>query len=336
MKNTTIEQRFYFKGDAMNPLVSFLIAAYNEEKFIVDCVESCLNQSYPHIEVCITDDGSTDNTWRLLSKRYQADRRVVLDRFEKNKGKVPAFNRSYENASGEYFALVGADDVSLPDRIEASLNSLKRSKADLVFARMKICDRNLKPLPVGQVIVKDHKATLERILTDNFCYGSTLLFNHRIAEHSFPIPEALKFEDWWIGFNAHLNGKTKFVDKFVTLCRQHEKNTISNPDEKLLIQTLKKDFLRHFEYYKYFYRKIQGAPRIQRKDKYFKIIRLNYTFRKMFYLSNLRQRLIYLPYLLRDRVISPIFFYSIGLLLFGTRIYRFKQLAVYKKIFKNI
>ena len=316
--------------------VSFLIAAFNEEDFIVDCVESCLNQSYPHIEVCVTDDGSTDNTWSLLSNRYQHDRRVVLDRFKKNKGKVPAFNRSYENSSGEYYALVGADDVSYPGRIEASINNLNNSRADLIFAKMKICDKNLKPLPVGQIIVKDNKASLERILTDNFCYGSTLFFNRRIAAHSFPIPETLKFEDWWIGFNALLNGKIKYMDKFVTLCRQHEKNTISNPDEKFLVQTLKKDFLRHYEYYRCFNRKIRQSTHLQNKDKYYKIVRLNYTFRKIFFYPHLRQRLKFLPYLIEDRVPTLIFFYSIGLVFFGTRIYGIKRLKVYKKIVKKM
>jgi len=67
------------------PLVSFIIPAYNEEKFIVECIESCLKQTYENVEVCITDDGSRDHT-----------RKVLLENFRnKNRQRVEFFYLSY-------------------------------------------------------------------------------------------------------------------------------------------------------------------------------------------------------------------------------------------------
>jgi hypothetical protein len=81
------------------PLVSFLIAAFNEERFVVACVASCLDQTYTPVEVCVTDDGSTDGTWDILQAAFGQDPRVKLARLEENKGKVHAFNRSFEMAN---------------------------------------------------------------------------------------------------------------------------------------------------------------------------------------------------------------------------------------------
>lgn len=49
-----------------NPLVSIIIAAHNEDKYLDQCITSCIEQTYQNIEICVTDDGSTDNTFNLL------------------------------------------------------------------------------------------------------------------------------------------------------------------------------------------------------------------------------------------------------------------------------
>ena len=61
------------------PLVSFLMAAFNEERFVVACVASCLDQTYTPVEVCVTDDGSTDGTWDILQAAFGQDPRGRAD-----------------------------------------------------------------------------------------------------------------------------------------------------------------------------------------------------------------------------------------------------------------
>ena len=94
------------------------MAAYNEERFLAEAVESVLAQSFADFELIITDDGSTDATPRIASS--YADRepeRVRVIRAEQNRGKPFALNRALAVRRGELIAWLDGDDVMLPDKL---------------------------------------------------------------------------------------------------------------------------------------------------------------------------------------------------------------------------
>lgn len=107
-------------------LVSILIPAYNVERYIERSLKSALNQTYKNIEVVIVDDGSTDGTADVVRK-YLPDARVKYV-YQKNKGLSGARNTAMKNASGEYFAMLDADDVFLPEKIECQVEYLEAHK----------------------------------------------------------------------------------------------------------------------------------------------------------------------------------------------------------------
>jgi glycosyltransferase involved in cell wall biosynthesis len=320
--NSTLNQA---QVNQRKELVSYLIAAYNEEQFIKECIDSCLNQTYPHIEVCVTDDGSRDQTWNVLQKEYKDHPRVVMERFEHNKGKIFAFNSSYEKASGQYFALIGADDVSFKNRIESSYNFLKENQCDLIFAKRFFCDENLLPLKIADSIITPSNIKIERLLFNNFCHGTTLFFNRRIAQKCFPIPDVLLFEDWWLGFISLMYGRVGYLRKPVTKYRQHSRNDLSNIEPADFIKKKKKDFLRHFNYYSCFQEEIQKNQNLNNKKKYLKLIKLNTCYRKAFLEDNFLTRLKHLPSVIRYAALDLVFFLSIPIIFFGNRIFKFKQ-----------
>ncbi len=102
------------------PRVSIISGAYN----IGNCysfdksIKSILLQTYEDFEFIICDDGSSDNTWELLSKFAKRDSRIKLLKNEKNIGLAATLNRCIESASGEYIARHDCDDYAAPDRIE--------------------------------------------------------------------------------------------------------------------------------------------------------------------------------------------------------------------------
>ncbi|HXM86821.1 MAG TPA: glycosyltransferase, partial [Solirubrobacteraceae bacterium] len=101
-----------------SPRVSVIMAAYNEERFLAEAVESVLAQSFADFELIITDDGSTDATPRIASS--YADRepeRVRVIRAEQNRGKPFALNRALAVRRGELIAWLDGDDVMLPDKL---------------------------------------------------------------------------------------------------------------------------------------------------------------------------------------------------------------------------
>jgi len=107
-----------------NYLVSICIPTYNAANYIVDSVNSILNQSYTNFEIIIVNDGSTDNTKTILNS--YSDRRLKIIHTQ-NKGQSAAANLAYQNSKGEYIKFFDADDILSPHFIENQVLVLKNN-----------------------------------------------------------------------------------------------------------------------------------------------------------------------------------------------------------------
>ena len=251
----------------MEAKVSFIIAAYNEESYIRECIESCLSQSYKNIEVCVTDDGSNDRTWDIL-KSLESER-VIISRLNENQGKVPAFNLSYSKATGDYIALIGADDVNFRDRIESQINFLQSQKVDLTWGHFEHIDTNGDPLPDYHTEVAS-KVSKQMILEDNFIPGGTMLFTREVANKVFPIPEKLRFEDWWIAFHTVFHFKYSYQHKAAIKYRIHENSTVGDRRAEYHI-IRRKNIRRHLLYHDLFERELVENDSFSKKNRMAKI-----------------------------------------------------------------
>ncbi len=111
--------------------LSVLLSVFNGEPFLVSAVESILAQTEGDFEFLITDDGSTDATFSILSDYAQRDRRIVLCRQDK-KGLTVSLNRMISRAQGRFIARMDADDISHPMRFKEQLAYLDRRPDCLV------------------------------------------------------------------------------------------------------------------------------------------------------------------------------------------------------------
>jgi len=119
------------------PTVSIITPFLNTEKFIEEAIESVLNQTYHHWELLLVDDGSTDGS-TLIAKHYAKhypDKILYFDHAEhKNLGKSISRNLGIRHASGKYIALLDADDVYLPQKLERQVAILEaHPNATLVY-----------------------------------------------------------------------------------------------------------------------------------------------------------------------------------------------------------
>jgi cellulose synthase/poly-beta-1,6-N-acetylglucosamine synthase-like glycosyltransferase/peptidoglycan/xylan/chitin deacetylase (PgdA/CDA1 family) len=109
------EKRRVF-SDEYTPTVTVIMAAFNEEKVITGSLRSLLNSDYPALDVVVVDDGSTDDTLRLLRDGFGDDSRVRI-LHQKNSGKMAAMNRALRAAEGEILMLADADTLFPPPAI---------------------------------------------------------------------------------------------------------------------------------------------------------------------------------------------------------------------------
>ena len=138
------------------PKISVLITVYNEEEFIEDTIKSVLNQTFKDFELIIVNDGSTDNTEKIIRTYIKKDRRIVYLKKLKNKG--------YENlhniiniglgiAKGKYVARLDADDLCYRNRLEMQYKYLeKHPKIFLIGSSAEII--NSKNKKIGEMIKK--------------------------------------------------------------------------------------------------------------------------------------------------------------------------------------
>lgn len=123
------------------PLVSIYIPAYNCQDVIVRCVESALNQTVTDLEVCICDDGSTDNTLDIIEQNYTNHPRV---RFvsQTNGGIAKSSNTAVRLCRGYYIAQLDSDDYLEPDAVELCLKEFLKDKT---LACVYTTNRNVNP-----------------------------------------------------------------------------------------------------------------------------------------------------------------------------------------------
>lgn len=110
----------------MQAKVSVIIPSYNAAKYIKEAVDSALAQTYENIEVVVIDDGSTDNTKKILAP--YAEKMRIKYVYESNKGLAGARNAGIKNSQGEYIAFLDADDIFLPEKVEEQVRVLEANR----------------------------------------------------------------------------------------------------------------------------------------------------------------------------------------------------------------
>ncbi|TDQ09962.1 glycosyltransferase family 2 protein [Pedobacter metabolipauper] len=121
------------------PLVSIVIPAYNREKYIQDCVGSALNQTYQNIEVIVTDNCSTDNTWNILIEMASKDDRLKIYRNETNIGPVRNWETAISRAEGKYSKILWSDDLMHVKFLEHTVPYLEaHTDAGFAYGKAKV------------------------------------------------------------------------------------------------------------------------------------------------------------------------------------------------------
>lgn len=114
------------------PKVSIIVPVYNDEKFLKQCIESALQQTYQNIELILIDDGSTDQSFSICEQFRQQDQRVRL-LHKRNGGIASSRNAGLAMASGDLVTFIDDDDWLPKDAVERLYNLLQTHDADIAI-----------------------------------------------------------------------------------------------------------------------------------------------------------------------------------------------------------
>lgn len=114
------------------PLVSIIVPVYNTQKYIRDCLISAINQSYSNLEIIVIDDGSPDDSFKIVNEFVKKDNRVQLIR-QQNIGLSGARNTGIKVSKGEYLIFLDSDDCLFNDSVESMLKIAIEEDSDIVI-----------------------------------------------------------------------------------------------------------------------------------------------------------------------------------------------------------
>ena len=175
-----------------NPLVSIVIPVYNGANYVAEAIESALKQTYKNIEVIVVNDGSTDNTEKIV-KKYGDKIRYF---YKENGGVASALNLGIKNMKGEYFSWLSHDDVYYTNKIERQIEELKKleNKDTIIYSNIEYINKK------GKSLTQTEFEYIENTKLLNF-YIFPIMFG-KILNSTFLIPKECIIESNY--FNENL------------------------------------------------------------------------------------------------------------------------------------
>ena len=217
-----------------NPLVSVLMPAYNAEKYIKEAIESIIAQTYIYWELIVINDGSTDKTKDIILS--YTDIRIKYFENEKNLGIVATRNNAVKMASGEYCAMLDADDVCYPNRFKKQVAFLAKHKNYGVCGSWARNSNNtLLKLPA-------HNADIQCSLLVQcpFVNSSVMIRTNLLKKFQYRNYSVAEDYDLWIRLSLHT--KMANIPEYLVFYRIHENNTSSTQSQ--LLSSLAQDIFR--------------------------------------------------------------------------------------------
>lgn len=238
----------------MQPLVSIVLCTYNGATFLEEQLQSLINQSYPHIEIVVSDDGSTDGTIAIL-KKYEHHPKIHLHLHSKNEGYIKNFEKALGFIKGDFIAFSDQDDVWVPNKIDVLASNIREHL--LVYSDSLLVNEygeNLNKKLSDISLMYSGKSTRGFILW-NVVWGHTMLIKKELLQYCLPIPKAIP-HDIWMAFKATTLGGIHYIDEVLTHYRQHA-NTVTTttyqkePNKKSrTLEKRYKEFIKNFHWFK--------------------------------------------------------------------------------------
>lgn len=210
--------------------VSVAMASYNGGQYIREQISSILSQLGPQDELVISDDGSTDGTWQLISTWPDARIRALQN---PNRGGIAKnFENALQHCTGAYIFLADQDDIWLPQKVEKSQQALQNNLC--VLHNATLIDAEGKALPQDLFSIYNTRVGFFKNFVRNTFVGCCMAFRQELLKSVLPIPRDVTLHDMWIALHANLEGEVALIQEPLMLYRRHDANasTTSAPSNK--------------------------------------------------------------------------------------------------------
>ena len=207
--------------NAKRPLVSFVLFAYNQERYIREAVEAALAQTYSPLEIIISDDCSADDTFHVIEEMtagYRGPHALVVRKNDHNLGLAEHINQVMALARGELVVVAAGDDISFPERVSVVTQHWLAGgrESGSIFSRFQTIDefgkitRNAVPINKKRVTLADRDLANTRSMTVG-TMGCAHAWTRDVFDFFGPINERIIHEDITIPLRSLLIGSVTFL-----------------------------------------------------------------------------------------------------------------------------
>ena len=278
----------------IKPLISIIMPVYNSDAFLEDTIKCVLKQTYQNWELVIVNDGSTDNSQKIINA-YKTEKVISIQR--ENKGLATTRNDAIRAAKGDYFALLDSDDLWAERKLEQQLQSMIENDSDLSFTEFKEFS-DVQKFDKGDKIYNQEasenieKDLFDAIITQKIIPApSSVMFPRRIIDKVLFCETFRYVEDLDFYLQIYKAGFRKFhvINECLTYHRMHENNLSSNKEK--MIDGLMNAYDRYFSNEsdplylirdKYYEKRIMSSIKSFYKEKNYKTFLMLYEKLKNF------------------------------------------------------
>ncbi len=213
-------------------LVSVLMGSYNHEKYIAEAVENVLNQTFPDLELVIVDDGSTDNSPKIIQEYQKTDPRVHAFFHQENRGIPQTMNECLAAAQGKFVSFIGSDDLWVISKLEKQLAVLSVNEDLIVWSEGEVIDA--QGAPNGAVFTEINACgnkpksgrIFKEIICENYIFGQSALFKREFCRNLFFNRRLKYLSDFQFWADLAFEHEFLFMSEPLAKYRIHGKNTL--------------------------------------------------------------------------------------------------------------
>jgi len=212
-------------------MISVIIPAYNSDRYISSAIKSVLEQTYQDLEIIIIDDGSTDDTRKVIESFN--DQRISYI-YQENSGVATARNNGLKKSGGEYVAFLDADDCWLPEKLHMQYDKIcSRNDIFMVYSAFEMLYEDHDRTKVYKYNHNENSFT-KKLLIDPFKsipFPSTVLIKKSsIDKVGYFNPEFLTGEDWDLWLRLTKTGKSAYIDRILVKKLTHSESITNSLD----------------------------------------------------------------------------------------------------------
>lgn len=226
------------EGERSKPLVSVIIPTYNRALYIEESINSVLTQTYSKLEVIIIDDGSTDDTEKIIKRICDSRLRYI---YQNNRGRSNARNHGLGLSRGQFITFLDSDDLYLPRKVEMQVNYLlSQPRVGMVYTSAYCINSS------GELLNSKYEATVSGLIYSQIAFYKpvtitlpTVMVRRSVFNLAGDFDEKMdRFEDTDMWRRISKRYQIDAIPDYTCKLRTHSNNSLLNQSPELIFSAL--------------------------------------------------------------------------------------------------